>query len=103
MGITVNEVRTTRVWDEQMLKSCLCPQDVEEVLGIRLSERDEDDFFCCMVLYMRSGIFTVKSAFKLALSIDQVAMGKVHSSSWADGGGGQIWSAKVPLKVCIFA
>jgi hypothetical protein len=48
----------------------------------------------------------VKSAFKLALSIDQVAMGKVHSSSWADGGGGlykEIWSAKVPLKVCIFA
>jgi hypothetical protein len=74
------------------------PHDVEEaVLRIRLSERDEEDFVARY--YGRMSIFTMKSAYKVALSIDQVAMRKVGSSSRADGGCSlykEIWSAKVP-------
>jgi hypothetical protein len=96
-----------REWDEQVLKTCMYPHDVEAVLRIRLSERMEEDFVAWF--YEKSGIFTVKSAYQLAASIE-LASGRPRreegTSSREDGCRNlynEIWLAKVPQKVRIFA
>jgi hypothetical protein len=50
-------------WDIQLIQSCLYPHDAEEVQKIRLSERISEDHIVWH--YERSGIFTVKSAYRL--------------------------------------
>jgi hypothetical protein len=52
-------------WDEQVLATCLCAHDIEEVLKLRLPERGGDEFVAWH--YEKSGIFAVKSAYMLAL------------------------------------
>jgi hypothetical protein len=59
-----------REWDVQTIQACLYPRDVEEVIKIRLSDRISEDYIAWN--YERSGFFfTVKSAYKLALSLDR--------------------------------
>jgi hypothetical protein len=91
-------------WNEQLLRTCLLPLDVEEVLKIRLPSGNDEDFIAWH--YERSGIFTVKSAYKLALSMEYKTMGNEGSSSSADGSRSlymALWSAKVLPKVRLFA
>jgi hypothetical protein len=93
-----------REWDTHMIRTCMYPHDADEVLKIRLSERIPDDFVVWH--YERSGMFSVKSAYKLALEIDQSDTRQTGSSSRPDGSSKlyqEIWSAKVPPKVRIFA
>jgi hypothetical protein len=47
----------------------LYPHDAEEVLKIRLSERNYEDYIAWH--YEKSGLFTVKSAYHLALQLEQ--------------------------------
>jgi hypothetical protein len=58
-----------REWDEQVLKRCMYPHDVEEVLKICLTDWREED--CLAWFHERSSIFTVRSAYKLALRLDK--------------------------------
>jgi hypothetical protein len=51
-----------------MIRTCMYPYDADEVLKIRLSKRIPDDFVVWH--YERSGMFSIKSAYKLALEID---------------------------------
>jgi hypothetical protein len=57
-------------WDEGMLRSCLYPHDVEAVLKIRPMQWREEDLIAWF--YEKSGIFTVKSAYWLALNSDHI-------------------------------
>jgi hypothetical protein len=87
-----------------MLKECMYPHDVAEVLKIRLSDRLQSDHIAWF--YERSGIFTVKSAYKLAVEVDRRITEHPGSSSRMDGSRpmlADIWRAKVPVKVRIFA
>jgi hypothetical protein len=93
-----------REWNEQLLKECLYPYHVNEVLKIRLSERIPDDHIAWF--YERSGIFTVRSAYKLAVEAERDEESRAGSSARMDGSRllyGEIWSANVPSKVRIFA
>jgi hypothetical protein len=93
-----------REWDVQVLRSCLLPHDVAEVQQIQLLGRVEEDTI--VWYYERTGIFTVKSAYRLALQAD-------HENTWRDGSSRmpgcqrslykQVWSADVPPKVRVFA
>jgi hypothetical protein len=77
---------------------------VEEVLKIRLLNRNEEDFIACH--YEHFGIFMVKSTYKLALRREYKTMGNEGSSSSVDGSWSlykALWSAKVPPKVRLFA
>jgi hypothetical protein len=56
-------------WDKQAINSCMYPHNAKEVLNIRLSQRTEEDILAWH--YERSGVFTVQSAYKLALAEDQ--------------------------------
>jgi hypothetical protein len=51
-------------WDENVLRMCLYPHDVAEVLKIRPMQDGEEDFNAWF--YEKLGIFTVKSAYRLA-------------------------------------
>jgi hypothetical protein len=89
-----------REWDEGLIRSCLYPHDVEEVLKIRLSNWNEEDFIAWH--YEKSGMFSVRSAYKLALQLQQSEQRQEGSSRNPDGSRliyKDIWSARVPPKV----
>jgi hypothetical protein len=80
------------------------PHDACEVLKIRLSRRDNEDFLAWH--YEKSGLFTIRSAYKLVLQEEQSEMRQASSSAQVDGSRSLynvIWKADVPPKVRIFA
>jgi hypothetical protein len=85
-------------------ESCMCCHDVEEVLKIWLSGKGGED--CLAWHHERSDIFTVKSAYKLPVTLDKSGKRQLSSSTHEDGARplyNEIWTAKVLAKVCIFA
>lgn len=64
-----------REWDINVLRECLDEHDVDEVLKLRLSERGEDDWLAWHY-ETSSGMFTVQSAYKLALQLQMGEAGK---------------------------
>jgi hypothetical protein len=66
-------------WDDQVINSCMYPHDTNEVLRIRLANRNEEDIIAWH--YEKTGVFTVRSAYKLALEIDQEGNRQVGSFS----------------------
>jgi hypothetical protein len=65
-----------REWDMNVLHSCLLPHDVQEVRKIHLSDRIMKDTIAWN--YERTGIFSVSSAYKLALQIE-------NEEKWNEG------------------
>jgi ribonuclease HI len=93
-----------REWDVQLIKTLLYPHDVDEVLKIRLSDRAPEDHIAWF--YEKSGLFSVRSAYHLAVQLENSTQSSASSSSRADGrrpGFNEIWSASGPPKVKIFA
>jgi hypothetical protein len=91
-------------WDVQVLRTCMYPHDVEAVLQIRLSERNDEDYLAWY--YERSGLFSVRSAYRLALMEEHGETRGASSSTHPDGSRPlykTIWKAEVPPKVKIFA
>jgi hypothetical protein len=69
-------------------------------LKIRLSNWNEEDFIAWH--YEKSGMFSVRSAYKLALQLQQSEQRQEGSSRNPDGSRliyKDIWSARVPPKV----
>jgi hypothetical protein len=93
-----------REWDEQMLNKCMYSHDVAEVLKIRLLDRLQSDHISWF--YEHSGIFRMKSTYKLVVKVGRRTTEQPGSSSQTDGSRpmfADIWRAKVPANVCIFA
>jgi hypothetical protein len=100
----VSQLMKADVWkcDEQQM--CLYPHNVDEVLKIRPMQHGREDFMAWY--YEKSGIFTVKSAYRLAVEDKRRSEGLDASSSWATDGWSmykELWNADVPPKVQIFA
>lgn len=92
----------SREWDVNMLEACLFQHDIDEVMKIRLSDRVQEDYVAWH--YEKSGLFTVRSAYHLAVRLDQQEHREVGSSSHADGSRrlyNKIWSSPVPQKVSL--
>jgi hypothetical protein len=53
----------------QVLKTCLYNHDIEEICKIRLSNMIRDDTIVWH--YEKSGIFSIRNAYRLALQEDQ--------------------------------
>jgi hypothetical protein len=86
-----------------LLKSVLYPHDVQEVLKVRLSNRAPEDHVAWF--YEISGIFTVRSAYHLVVTLDKPDGIQEGCSARNDGsrlGYKRIWSANVPPKVRVF-
>uniref|UniRef100_A0A0A9GDM8 Uncharacterized protein n=1 Tax=Arundo donax TaxID=35708 RepID=A0A0A9GDM8_ARUDO len=91
-------------WDEDLIKSTIYAYDVAEILGIELSNQVDDDYLAWH--YEKSGLFTVRSAYKLALRDMMNNHSQGQGSNNADGSRElwkTIWSAEVPLKIKVFA
>jgi hypothetical protein len=91
-------------WDRQLLKTCFYDHDIEEICRIRLSNAIQEDTIAWH--YEPSGIFSVRSAYRLAVSSAQGGNSLAGSSRAADGNRSaytSIWSAQVSPKVRIFA
>jgi hypothetical protein len=91
-------------WDTQVLRTCFYNHDIDEISKIRLSERMEEDIIAWH--YEKSGIFSVRSTYKLALQQENKGKWDMGSSAHADGHRPLykgIWFAPVPPKVRIFA
>jgi hypothetical protein len=93
-----------REWDENVLQTCLYPHDAVEVLKNRPMQNSEEDFIAWF--YEKTGIFTVKSAYKLAQDLEHMASHDIGTSSNTSGVRPmyqEIWRMRVPPKVLIFA
>jgi hypothetical protein len=72
-----------REWGVPILRSVLFPHEVQEVLKVRLSYRAPDDHVAWF--YEKSGVFSVKSAYHLAMSLECSNRYQVECSARADG------------------
>jgi hypothetical protein len=91
-----------REWDEAVLSSCFLPHDIAKVRKITLLDRAED---MIAWFYEKTGLFTVQSAYKLAVELEQGDVGQEGCSARPYGSRPLykgIWTTKSRLKyVCL--
>jgi hypothetical protein len=91
-----------REWDVPLLKTVIFPHDAQEVVKVWLFDRAPDDHVAWF--YEKFGVFSIKSAYHLAVSLDCTDRDQVGCSARTDGRVFKcIWSANVPPKVRVFA
>ena len=56
-----------RRWDENLVRHLFYPYDAEEILRLRMQSNGEGDFVAWH--FEKTGMFSVKSAYKLALTL----------------------------------
>jgi hypothetical protein len=91
-------------WNTDWVRSTFYPIDSELILKIKPSRRGDDDVLAWQL--EKSGIFSVRSAYRLALQSTPEQANFPASSNLPDGENpcwSKIWSAAVPPKVKIFA
>jgi ribonuclease HI len=90
-------------WNTSLLHELFFDFDVQTILKINLPVEKVDDYVAWH--FKRNGIFTVKSAYRLALNLKQKQRGNESSSNHPSGERGiwnAIWKSNVPPKVRIF-
>jgi hypothetical protein len=93
---------STKTWKEDMVRKIFYPPDAETVLQISIPAFEGDDRLAWS--YDQTGIFSVKSAYRLALDLKDKDLGTGVSSKPA----GErelwdiIWKANVPPKIRVF-
>ena len=91
-------------WDRDRLIAYFNPADIEESLRIKLPSRRCDDFIAWHK--EKNGIFSVRSAYNLALQLCHV--GTIASTSTVSDEGERkvwqnVWSGHIPPKVKTFS
>jgi hypothetical protein len=96
-------IQGTRQWNEGKIREIFYPHDADEIIKLELMQHDED---VPAWHYESTGVFSVKSAYKLAFNIQR----ETHFNSSNSGTGDDsrnirnlIWRCKVPNKIRIFA
>ena len=87
----------------QLIQQIFAPVDAEVICKIKTSPRQEDDLLAWH--YEKRGMFTVKSAYHLAVELS-ASTEQQSTSARPDGGRAAwaaIWKCQVPQKVRIFA
>lgn len=93
----------TKNWNQELINQIFNPCDAHEILKIKIPSRETED--CVAWHYENSGRFTVKSAYKLAMSLKVTGPQTSSSSANRDDRSiwDLIWKAKIPGKIKIFA
>jgi hypothetical protein len=98
---------TTRTRDEATIRECCLPHDVETILSIKLPARACDDFVAWSgEAGEASGMFSVRSAYRLGMQPTLERLNKGQSSSELHGDRSiwnLVWKADVPQKLWVFA
>jgi hypothetical protein len=90
-------------WDETAVRRFFYPCDAAEIFSIKLPEQRTADFVAWH--YEKTGIFSVRSAYRLAVQ-NQYRVGAPGSSASSDQGRAgwkKLWQVRVPSKVSVFA
>ena len=66
----------TNTWNESLIRNIFYPEDVDVILSIKMPAQAQDDFIAWH--YDRSGIFSVRSAYRAAYMIK-------HGTRWLAG------------------
>jgi hypothetical protein len=93
----------TRSWNEHLIRELFQEHDVQAILSIKLPQQDLEDRVAWH--YERNGVFTVRSAYRLAFRLKHQGRDSVSSSSNPNGERSLwnlIWRADVPPKVRVF-
>jgi hypothetical protein len=89
-------------WNDELVHKTFLPHDAEQVLKIKIPSHSISDTIAWH--YEQNGVFSVKSAYKLAYSLSR---GNLAATSNAPNGDRKIWqniwTAPVPNKVRIFS
>ena len=91
-------------WDRDRLIAYFNPADIEESLRIKLPSRRCDDFIAWQK--EKNGIFSVRSAYNLALQLRHVGTISSTSIGYVEGERKlwqNVWSGHIPPKVKIFS
>jgi hypothetical protein len=89
-------------WHEAVVHRYFYPWDVDEILKMKLPSVDMSDSVAWH--YEKFGLFSVKSAYRLALMIDH-DLGSSGSSTAPDGGRmvwKNLWNLSIPPKIKVF-
>jgi hypothetical protein len=89
-------------WDETAVRRYFYPCDASEIFKIKLLPSSTPDFVAWH--YEKNGLFSVRSAYRLAVW-NQYGVGQIGSSSVSEQGRvawKKVWSVKVPSKVNVF-
>jgi ribonuclease HI len=88
-------------WNEELVRNIFMPFDAEEILKIRLPNYEQEDFISWAPEC--HGMFTVRSAYNLALDLRDAAPPSTSSNTTSDRPiWRNIWNSKAPPKVKIF-
>jgi hypothetical protein len=92
----------TKTWNEDLVRSILYETDAEHVLKIKIPTHADEDYIAWN--YEKSGHFTVRSAYKLAMEIQsmQNEAGMSSKPSGERDVWNLIWKSNVPPKVRVF-
>lgn len=92
-----------KCWDEELIRHVCYPHDAEDILKIKIMQFPVEDFPAWH--YERTGVYSVRSAYRIALSCQ--ASSTAGSSSSSPSGERRIWrniwNLQAPPKVKIFA
>ena len=94
----------TRRWDENMIRHLFLIHDAEEILKLRSLTTGEGNFIAWH--QEKSSLFSVKSAYRLALNLKDPKIDLGISSGAMNGDRrlrNIIWNANVPQKIRIFS
>jgi hypothetical protein len=92
----------TKMWNEELIRKICYPPDVEHILQIKLPSFSGEDYLAWH--YEKSGMFTVRSAYKLAMDLKS----RNNETGMSNKNAGErymwnlIWKAHVPPKVKVF-
>jgi hypothetical protein len=88
-------------WDAVKVNQIFLPIDAEVILHMLISSRDEEDFIAWHS--DKFGRFSVRSAYKLAQSLEQMEERASSSAASTTIPCNLIWKCNIPQKVKIFA
>lgn len=94
----------TRCWEEALIRKYCYPHDAAAILQIKLPNRQTDDFLAWHP--EATGVFSVRSAYRLGLQAKILNMGSGQCSSEPAGDRSiwnLVWKANVPQKIRVFA
>jgi len=90
-------------WKVELIKHVFWEHDAEQILGVKLPSKPREDVLAWH--HDRKGLFSVKSAYRLAMALDEEEKGGRQSSStnscerscWK-----AFWKIPIPHKILIF-
>jgi hypothetical protein len=91
-------------WNQQRLQLYFTADDIEEIIKIKTSRRNKEDFVAWFP--EKNGMFTVRSAYRLMLHREMMRQDRGATSSRPDGVNPRwqlVWKCPVPPKVKVLA